>query len=140
MKRDFDLIRLLLLEVEGEEQVDISGYTQDQINYHKALLLKTDLAEGPFPHYSDRGGKNSDEIPDFVLVKRLTWKGHEFLDKIKSNTVWNKARKCLADQGIESFQAYNIVLPIIIKKVINIECKGDVAFSKDQGKATIIKE
>ena len=38
MKRDFDLVRLLLIELEGEEEVDLSSYTPEQVNYHKALV------------------------------------------------------------------------------------------------------
>ncbi|MCP4354891.1 MAG: DUF2513 domain-containing protein [Proteobacteria bacterium] len=140
MKRDFDLIRLLLLDLEGEERVSFSEYTEDQINYHKALLLKSGLAEGPDSLYSSRGGKNSDEIPDCVYIKRLTWNGHEFLDQARNNTVWNKAKKLVTDQRIESFQAYKIVLPIIINELICIESKGDVTFSKDQGRATTVKD
>lgn len=33
MKRDMDLIRLLLLDIEGEDKPDMSGYTEDQIVY-----------------------------------------------------------------------------------------------------------
>ncbi|NBK26280.1 MAG: DUF2513 domain-containing protein, partial [Spirochaetia bacterium] len=46
MRRDMDLIRLILLDVEGEEKPDLSGYTQEQITYHKYLLIDADLAEG----------------------------------------------------------------------------------------------
>jgi len=39
MRRNVDLIRLLLLELEGEESVDLTDFTTDQINYHKALIV-----------------------------------------------------------------------------------------------------
>jgi hypothetical protein len=32
MKRDMDLIRLLLLDVEGEEKPDLSNYSKEQLN------------------------------------------------------------------------------------------------------------
>lgn len=39
MKRNMDLIRSLLLELEGEP-VDSSDYSDEQLIYHKALLSK----------------------------------------------------------------------------------------------------
>jgi len=132
VKRDFDLIRLLLLEIEGEEQVNLSEYTQEQVRYHTALLIEAGLLNG-------EGGKKvyRGYLPYTNLS--LTWKSHEFLDQIKNKSVWNEARKCLADQGLESFQAYHTVLPIIINEVINIKSNRDVILAKDHGIATKTK-
>ena len=33
-------------------------------------------------------------------VGRLTWEGHEFLDKIKNDTVWNKTLKVIKEKGL----------------------------------------
>lgn len=52
MKRDMDLVRLLILEVEGEEEVNLSGYTDEQKLYHKYLLIDAGLAEGQ-PHFGN---------------------------------------------------------------------------------------
>ena len=38
MKRDFELIRLLLMELEGEEQVNLSSFTPEQVNYQVPSL------------------------------------------------------------------------------------------------------
>jgi len=38
MKRDMELIRILLINLEREIDVKLSEYSDDQINYHKALL------------------------------------------------------------------------------------------------------
>ena len=41
MKRHLELIRLSLIEVEGEEPApDLSGYTEDQKVYHMALCIE----------------------------------------------------------------------------------------------------
>jgi len=95
MKRDFELIRKLLLCVEGES-VDLSSYTNDQILYHKALLLESGLAEGPKPHYASR---SSSEIPDKVIVRKLTWAGHDLIDGIRDEDRWKKVKKWLKDTG-----------------------------------------
>ena len=47
MKRDMELIRLSLLEVEREEPApDLSGYTKDQKVYHMALYIEAGLVDG----------------------------------------------------------------------------------------------
>lgn len=115
MKRDFELIRYLLLELEGEETVDLSSYTQQQINYHKALIKEVGFAEGII-HYSS---SHQTDLPDFVRLIRLTWDGHEFLDKARNETVWNKAKDIVKDKGISmSLDALKAGLTEAIKKLI----------------------
>ena len=44
MKRDIDLIKLLLRELEGEEpKPDLSGYSKQQILYHYELMDEAGL-------------------------------------------------------------------------------------------------
>ena len=95
MKRDFELIRNLLLDIEGEE-VDLSQLTEDQILYHKALLLEAGLAEGPKPHYPSA---KSTEIPDKVIIRKLTWEGHDFIDGIRDQDRWQKVKKWIKEAG-----------------------------------------
>ncbi len=95
MKRDFELIRKLLLDIEGEE-VDLSPFTEDQILYHKALLLEAGLAEGPKPHYPSQ---KSSEIPDLVIIKKLTWEGHDFIGAIRNEEHWKKAKEWIKEAG-----------------------------------------
>lgn len=33
-------------------------------------------------------------------VGSLTWEGHEFLDKIRQDTVWNKTKEVITKQGL----------------------------------------
>ncbi|MGA2140057.1 MAG: DUF2513 domain-containing protein [Verrucomicrobiia bacterium] len=77
-----DLIRLLLIHYEGEEKPDLSGYTRDQLNYHRNLLLEAGLAHG-----KALGGLAG--ISE-VNITRLTWEGHEFLDAARNPTIWKK--------------------------------------------------
>ncbi len=39
------------------------------------------------------------EAKDF-FGQRLTWEGHEFLDTVRSDTVWKKTKKVFTEQGI----------------------------------------
>ena len=116
MKRDMDLIRLLLLEIEDEETVDISAYTDEQKRYHLALLVEANLLEGNV-HYSSR--KQSD-IPDIVRIKRITWGGHEFLDKARSVAVWTKAKEIIKKTGATvSMQALLIALEKAVDAIVS---------------------
>lgn len=91
MERDLDLIRLLLLELEGK-LVDLEGFDPVQINYHKQLLLDAHLAEGDvFRRLGDPTG--------YVNLKRLTSSGHDYLDAIRDDTLWAKVKRELAKRG-----------------------------------------
>ena len=115
MKRDFELIRSLLIELEGAESVDLSSYTEEQVNYHKALIKEAGFAEGII-HYPST---HKTDIPDLALLKRLTWEGHEFLDKARDETVWNKAKSIVKEKGISlSLDALKIALTQAVKMLL----------------------
>ena|ERR1035437_490631 len=85
VKRDMNLIRLLLIQVEseeGEQGPDLSGYTKEQIIYHGALLVEAGLVHGTVVDaLSGLAG---------VQMIRLTWEGHEFLDAARNEALWKK--------------------------------------------------
>lgn len=115
MKRDLDLIRQILIETEGEETASLSAYTEDQINYHKALIKEAGFAEGII-HYKNTEPSN---IPDLAILRRLTWEGHEFLDKAKNEKTWNKAKSLIKDKGLSlSMEAVKIALSEAVKALL----------------------
>jgi len=90
-----NLIRLLLLEVEGEEpRPDLSVYTEDQRVYHSALLIEAGLVHGII---------NTDHMdqPAATVIMRLTWAGHEFLDAARNDTIWKKASEQIKKSGVD---------------------------------------
>ena len=96
-----DLIRLLLLNAEDEEpKPDLSGYTEAQIVYHSALLVEANLVHGNVVE----GG---DGQPAGVMIYRLTWTGHEFLDAARNDTIWKKALGQIKKAGIQ------VTLPLL---------------------------
>ena len=95
MKRDFELIRKLLLEVEGET-VNFGSFTHDQMFYHKALLIESGLADGPSPDYDSGGGS---EIPDRVVIRKLTSEGHDFVDAVRDEGRWMKIKEWIRTSG-----------------------------------------
>ena len=101
MQRDMDLIRKILFVIEGKyvdtwlpgSDVQIDGYDMKTIAYHCALLHDAGLIYDYKAQYARDG-------LCFFGVGRLTWEGHELLDKIKSDTVWNKTKETIKSKGI----------------------------------------
>ncbi len=96
-----ELIRKILLTVEEKyvdtwlhsNEIEIDGYDMKTIGYHCAVLHDAGLL------YDYKGQYGDGELLQFG-VGRLTWDGHEFLDKIKSDTVWNKTKDMITEKGI----------------------------------------
>lgn len=110
MKRDWDTIREILVKVESctlpTDNVSLSDFEDfraAEISYHVGLLIEAGLINGQM--YSSLGPS----IKDFY-AKRLTWSGHEFLDSIRKNNIWEKTKDYFAQKGIEmSFEAVKSV-------------------------------
>lgn len=91
MKRDFDLVRMILKDAEemapGEQA---GGFTYDGIDdsiveAHVVLLLEAGLLSGTIVEsISDNAGG---------IVTGLTWHGHDFLDAVKDDSLWSKAKE-----------------------------------------------
>lgn len=89
MRRNPDLIRDIALAVEklrpGETLDSMPGVDMQELGSHVELMLDAGLIEGKV-------------MPGFmgsivaVMVFRLTWDGHDFLDAARSETLWNKAK------------------------------------------------
>jgi len=89
VKRDNDLIGLILLEVEKNDQplrsmrIDAEGYSPEEISYHVMLLHQAGFV--PANDMSSFQGM-------VWLPKSLTWSGHEFLDATRSSKVWSQVK------------------------------------------------
>ena len=106
MKRDMNLIRLLLLKTEGEDpKPDLSAYTEDQRVYHSALLIEAELVHGET--VLDGSGQ-----PVGTVILRPTWAGHEFLDAARNDTIWHKAGERIKKSGVD-------VTLSLLKEILN---------------------
>ena len=92
MKRDMDLIRQILLEIEKEPvlgrmiSLDIESYSPEEASYHVMILNEAGLIEA-----TALDGHR-------WIPKRLTWQGHEFLDAARSEKVWKRAIETIKDK------------------------------------------
>jgi DNA-binding transcriptional ArsR family regulator len=101
MKRNWDTIREILARLEElpdtSSSLDLSDFSEEraaEISYHLELLLDAGLVEGEMEPTLSSG-------PTDFTANRLTWNGHEFLDSVRSDTVWNKTKKTFATKGID---------------------------------------
>ncbi len=94
-----DLCRLILFKIEDEykstalSHLQIDGYDIEIIAYHCDLLFEAGLIKSYKSTYA------SDKIY-FFSVGALTWEGHDFLDKIRENTMWNRTKNRIKENAL----------------------------------------
>lgn len=97
MNRDFDLIRKIMTDIEmlpsGEckQQFEYPEIDTTTALYHVALLIDAGLIRGKTEEHSE--GID-------VIVFDLTWNGHDFLDAMKDDNLWNKAKENILKPGM----------------------------------------
>lgn len=119
MKRDMDLVRKLLLQIEERTdtrfRADIaagaSGEEVERLAYHIDMLISAGFLSGS-PCHSSSGYE--------WLDLQLTWMGHEFLDTLRDPTVWERAKGAAERAGGASLQ----VLLEVGKAIIVESAKG----------------
>lgn len=122
MKRDLELIRKILLEIEEmdndekirDSDIIIEGYSENEIVYHVKLLIEAGYLNGGL--FSTIGVKRCPYI-----VKGLTWEGHDFIGMAKNDKVWEKGMDNLkvVGKGI-ALEIVKEVLSGTMKKMLNI--------------------
>ena len=114
MKRDFELVRKILIEYEGRDAqarktIAPSGYSSDEIYHHIVILMEA-------------GYIGSDEMYDqngvFLSSRssQLTWEGHDFLDSIRKDSHWKKIKQKVKDEGFNlTFDTIKAAASALIK-------------------------
>ena len=98
MKRDWDVVRKILLKLEeiGNttsrlESSEVNGYDPELVSYHMQLLDEAGLIKARCRQHR----------PLNCVALSMTWKGHEFLDQIRQDTVWNKVKGEAREKGLD---------------------------------------
>jgi hypothetical protein len=118
MKRDMNLIRLLLLDLEAKgtdsPEPDLSGYAEEEIVYHSALLVEAGLADGAVI-------EDSNGFPHSVTLLRPTWQGHDFLDAARHDDIWSKAIGKLEEASTSApFAILTQILTALLKQKLGL--------------------
>jgi hypothetical protein len=116
MKRDMNLIRGVLIETEklpddgAFHDISVEGFTEAEISNHVRLC-------------DEAGFLDAQDLTTLMAVcwkpKRLTYEGHEFLDGIRSDTVWEKTKALtLKSTGTLTIEGLKFALPHVLKALI----------------------
>lgn len=124
MKRDMDLIRYILLSIEDKyidsslQNLQIEGFDMKTVAYHCKILFQENLISYYKPIEADNG------LYGF-FVGSLTWEGHDFLDKIRDNSIWNKTKAVITDKGLPMIvDTIKQISSTIIKEATSAVIKG----------------
>ena len=97
-----DLIRSIVQRVAAcddpyglEYMPEIAGYTKGQVSYHLKIMHEAGLIDALIPDDAFET-----EYTDFRQIN-LTWKGQDFLDAAKDNSVWKKTKDKVLDVRTE---------------------------------------
>ena len=105
MKRDIELVRKLLLHFEENLKQDddmqlcdikLEAYTMEEIAYN----IETMFRYGLITVYDASSSSGF-----YCIVRDITWQGHELLESIRSEDVWNHLKLALAPIGVQPFEA-----------------------------------
>lgn len=116
MKRNMNLIRAVLIETEklpdddAFYDISIEGFTEAKISNHVRLCDEAGFIEA-------QDLTTNDGV--CWKPKRLTYQGHELLNGIRSDTVWEKAKALtLKSTGRLTIEGLKIALPHVLKSLI----------------------
>jgi hypothetical protein len=132
MKRDMDLVRALLLDIEANANIngkfvitdaDFPGLDANRtaIQYHLRLLMDAGYIEGRDLLSSRQdaslsvGEKALVDTNAPIMVSRMTWDGHEFLDTVRDHKVWQKTKSYLTDIGGVGIDVLKDVAKAVVK-------------------------
>jgi len=103
MKRNMDLVRAILLTMDQHEHgfappgFTIAGYDDEVIGHHVYLMGQGELLVTVTTTVTTTAFGGSSPV---AMPITITWKGHDFLDAVRNETVWSKVKIQLKDRGI----------------------------------------
>jgi hypothetical protein len=97
MKRDMDLVREIMLRIEGlpvgPPMLYRIGEVEDLVLLaHLEMLLESGLVRGKITRSPGARG-------DVIGISGLTWNGHEWLETVRDPRVWDETKSALLETG-----------------------------------------
>ena len=99
MKRDWEIIRAILLAVEEKppnvraDETDVPNYPKEIVREHIRLLSDAG--------YIDAKVLSSSFIAEAAIIRGITLTGYDLLDTIRSNSLWEKIKTTAQQKGLE---------------------------------------
>lgn len=100
MERNWELVRKVLLKLEEQATStghltpdSIDGYDADLVSYHMELMDGAGLIRARCSKAMNR--------PTSCVGLSLTWEGHELLDRIRTDSMWNRIKGMAREKGVD---------------------------------------
>jgi hypothetical protein len=100
MQRDMDLVRKIMLEVQSRgdvfpRTVKIDDVDDEMLGRHVEMLFDAGFLDGSKMQSVSRSYH-------IVLVTDLSWEGHDFIDAISKDGVWQKLKETFSPAEIST--------------------------------------
>jgi hypothetical protein len=121
MKRDMELVRKLLFKIEETRFTGrlanpvIEGYDEDTVDHHVYLMMQAGLVHA-FEDNTMGGGPFRR-----AHARELTWEGHDALEVLRSDTVWEKTKAVVTKAGGASIPMLLEVATKFAKKQLGLD-------------------
>lgn len=121
MKLNHNCVRDLLLFIEDNltystyiyvNEIQLEGYTQEEIIYSADKLLDAGYITATRKVFI-----SSDGTPQ-IEIKSITWDGHQFLDNIRDNKVWEQTKGILSKFSSVSIGIISNVAAQVISNIV----------------------
>ena len=130
MKLDYELVRTLLIYV--EENINFGGFKDTKSIAEDLELPERDitytavkLQEAGFLHLNVKEWNTPVQASHQCVIYSLTFSGHEYLNSIRNEKVWQKIKSAIAKNGeIFTFQVITSVSKVLIEKLLTSALNG----------------
>ena len=117
MKRDFDLIRIILIKAEEESKPGtwycpvVDGYDDEIVTHHIKLL-----GDKGYLKIKDLSSKDGF---DYRIIG-ITMEGYDYLDAVRRDTVWNKTKEMVKSKSLDlSFEVIKSAASSVITSMLS---------------------
>jgi hypothetical protein len=94
IERDCDGITPIKIEVDNESSAD-----EKRKAYHYRLLIKCEIVDGEIHDVGSFDGQ-----AEWISYRGLTMMGHEALDGMRNDTLWNKIKDSVLQAGVQGLK------------------------------------
>ena len=123
MKRDMGLIRRMLLTIEEHQDplddsrmaqsfiytLEGANHSESEIDYNLVLLFEAGLVKGNLERVM------SGNV--YAFIEGLTWEGHDFLDAIRQDAVWQGVQEKAQKAGLN---VTNLAIDVVKNLAVSV--------------------
>lgn len=121
MKLELDYIKEILDQIEdvsdgiSEHEIKISETSPEEVKrqaYHPRILLNAEFVDGRILGTSSMGGRS-----EMIFYKGLTMQGHQALEAMRNDTLWNKVKSLVKSAGADGVkQIPGLAIELLLKE------------------------